>query len=233
MRVARGKYYAFLDPDDYWRENHLEHMLARIGDADLFCCSMRSVDASGADLGPHMGSRMTGLMAGFPGSLYEENFLLPSATCLHRKVFERTGGFSSYRHAADWDFYLRCVSEGLRFEFSPEENCFYRRHEHSATRNYLTMTQAAADVLRCNYKASGGTARRALRESLRKHLIRLAYLQISFRYRTGIGTAARAFAMKPFDADLYGEIRKSLRNNWSDLRDRSASPLPAGKDCGA
>jgi hypothetical protein len=152
---------------------------------------------------------------GFPKTLYAENFLLPSTTIFRRDVPARVGNFSKvFSAAADWDFYLRCAAGGLRFGFVPEELCFYRRHGGALTSNYLGITEDCVRVLRENFSRSDGTMRDCLRQSLYTHLIRLAYLKLSFRNWSGLTSALEAFLLCPSQKELYSQMVKAMKNNW-------------------
>ncbi len=217
--AARGDCFALLDADDYWHEEYLASQVEVIRGKDLSFTRARSVDLKGKDLGSHPGSRMPELEKGFPATLYEENFLLPSTTMFRRSVWENVGGFSrQYSAAADWDYYLRCIAAGMRFGFVPRELCFYRRHSGALTSNYIGITEACVGVLRRNWKRSGGDMRAALKKSLYAHLVRLSYLRISFRDWSGWLSAIEAARLRPFSDELYSAIVKALGNNWKDVR---------------
>lgn len=216
---ARGACFALLDADDYWHEEYLASQVEVSGGKDLSFTRARSVDLEGKDLGSHPGNRMPELEKGFPATLYDENFLLPSTTMFRRSVWEKVGGFSrEYSAAADWDYYLRCIAAGMRFGFVPRELCFYRRHPGALTSNYIGITEACVGVLRGNWKRSAGAMRAALEKSLYMHLVRLSYLRISFRDWSGLSLAIEAARLRPFSDELYSAIVKALRNNWKDLR---------------
>ncbi|MBE2179497.1 MAG: glycosyltransferase family 2 protein [Chthoniobacterales bacterium] len=221
MAEARGDFLAFLDPDDFWGPRYLERAVRGIGNADFCFCRCRSVDEDGKDLGSHTGGRMEELVAGFPRSLFRENFLIPSCTFVRRNVPERFAFFTARRdamYAADWDFYLRCIARGAHFVFLDGEDCYYRRHAGAATNNYLKMTNECVLILRDNWRAAGGLMKGDLAATLHEHLCRLAYLRISFRMWRGLGDAFEAWRRKPFDAAPFVQVARGLRNNWKDLR---------------
>lgn len=217
---ARGDILALLDPDDYWGVSHLEESVRALADADLSFCRCRGADQDGNDKGPHLGGRIAELEASFPGSLFRENFLLPSTTVFKKSIIDRIGGFISRQeasNAADWDFYLRCVAHDLRFAFLEAENCHYRHHSGSATANYPVMLRACVSILRKNRRMARGRMRAELTGSLHDHLCKLTYLRISFREWDGLGYAAEALALKPFDIDPLARVFRGLRNNWHRL----------------
>ncbi len=215
---ARGEFLALLDPDDFWGDNYLRRAVSGIGDADLCFQGARIVDENGVDHGVRMASRMDGLVARFPESLFSENFLLPSCTFLHRRVIEQVGGFSrrpDLMYAADWDFYLRCIRKNQRFVFLGGDECRYRKHSGAATGNYLRMTVECVNVLRMNWKNSEGLMKKCLRASLHVHLCRLVYLKISLRDWSGLKEAKEAFLLDQWNPDLAKSLIKALKNNWS------------------
>lgn len=218
MKAAVGEYYGFLDPDDFWSESYLQEAISGIENADLCFQGARIVDEHGIDHGVRMECRMDDLIGRFPESLIAENFLLPSCTFLHRGVVDRIGGFSKrpeLMYAADWDFYLRCIRAQERFVFLKNDGCRYRKHNGSATSNYLKMTEECVKVLRRNFVASDGSMKSALSKSLHIHLCRLAYLKISFRDWSGVKEAEEAFLLDPWNSELPKSLIRALRNNWS------------------
>ena len=221
IAAARGEFLALLDPDDFWDAHHLELALCEIGDADLCLSRCRSIDEESNDQGPHMGGRMKELEDAFPRSLFRENFLLPSSTVMCHDLMRRIGGFATREHAlnaADWDFYLRCVAAGAWFVFLPEETCHYRRHQGAATSNYLVITRECTRVLRRNRQSARGQMQSDLRDSLHRHLCKLAYLEVSFRDWAGLKHAGEALFLKPLNIGPFIEVAKGLHNNWQNLR---------------
>ena len=217
VELAEGNYFAFLDPDDVWEPGHLGDGLKGIRDADLCVSRARCIDENGKPGGPYMGTRVSDLVGAFPLSLAGENFILPSCTVLRRKVVETVGRFVERQeipNASDWDFFLRCVSAGMRFAFLREENVLYRKHAGSATSNYLRMTKSCVKVLRKNASVAGGDMGSGLRAALHSNLVRLVYLKASFRDWTFVGDLWEAVRLKPFRADVWSSSLKGLRNNW-------------------
>ena len=218
MRAANGEYYAFLDPDDCWAPEYLVDGMLCMSSKDLCIQGVMITDEAGVDQGPRMENRMNDLIGAFPTSLMAENFLLPSATLIRRRVIMAVGEFKNREaliYAADWDFYLRCVAAGMRFGFLRKHNCRYRKHDEAATGNYLRMMGECVKVLRMNWKSSAGWMKKSLSASLHVHLCRLVYLKISHRDWSGLKELEEAFLLDPLNPDLPKSLIRALKNNWS------------------
>lgn len=151
MHHARANLFAFLDGDDRWRPEFLETMVGLIGGRNIaFACSAceRFDSASGqilGSIGPTV-ERMRDLAS----SIYEGNFLQPSATLMTRSVFETIGGYDevpALRHIEDWDFSIRLVSWGIPVVWTDRLLVDYRSHPGASTADHEAAYRRAAMCL--------------------------------------------------------------------------------------
>jgi glycosyltransferase involved in cell wall biosynthesis len=133
MRAARGAFFAFLDSDDQWMPEFLEHQLdvfARYPDADLVTANAYYLG------GPQNGQPRRKPSEGNPTLTLENIIQNDSAvfimTVFRREVFERIGGFDEGQWTSeDYDFWIRAALAGFVFRVSTRPLALYRRHEGS------------------------------------------------------------------------------------------------------
>ena len=149
IALARAKFIALLDADDYWESDHLETIMAVLA-------------ASGADL-VHSGSvlfdsqsrKTLGLRApsleqvrDFPHSLFVADYVIqPASVALKKELWNKVGGFDeSYRYVEDREMWLRCARSGARFQFTGKNTCLYRKHTAALSTHGAEMAIANARV---------------------------------------------------------------------------------------
>src|SRR5262249_41506113 len=104
---ATGEYIAFLDSDDYWKENKLRKQVELMASQpELGACYTRFslVNADGTPIGyskPVIGyTSYVDLLKNFT--------MNPSSTMVRRSIFDRLGGFDPLEiHASDMDLFLK------------------------------------------------------------------------------------------------------------------------------
>lgn len=128
LKQARGEMIAFLDADDWWRQDALEKLHAALveHDADIAYCGWQNM-GEGLQTAPHV-----------PPPYEDEDpvahFVRTCPWPIHgalvkRRIVEKLGGFSERRFASmDYDFWLRALALTRRIKRVPEVLAFYRWH---------------------------------------------------------------------------------------------------------
>src|SRR5581483_10459739 len=115
VRLARGKYLAFLDADDYWLTNYLQQQID-------FLSSHSSIDAVYADALIVGSSQLAGqtFMQATPSVgtvtceslLAERCTIILSGTVVRRQSVVNAGSFDErFRYAEDFDLWVRMLKE--------------------------------------------------------------------------------------------------------------------------
>lgn len=133
---AHGDLLAFLDADDLWLAGKIsrqQEVMERERCDAVFTHAVQFRDKNDADSAPRAGY--------FPGTML-----------IRREAFERVGKFATDRATREtFDWQVRAVSAGLRFEILPQ--VFYRRRLHGENRGivepnwdgYLQVLKASID----------------------------------------------------------------------------------------
>lgn len=151
IREARGKYVAFLDPDDLWLPEKLEKQVALVEkdvDIALAYCTVEFMDTDGAPL-PHVAwPHPPG--AGVKELLYMNWVVGSGSSVLVRKaVFEEAGLFNeSLRGLEDIDMWLR-ILHGREWACEEQPLARIRRHGKSMqSGKAMNLRKREAEYLR-------------------------------------------------------------------------------------
>lgn len=130
LSQASGEFLAFLDADDWWREDFLERLHAALmenGHAALVYCGWQNTGLEGRRGEPYVppdyeeeGKPERFLRAASPWPIH--------AALVRRRAVDEIGGFQTYLPTCmDYDFWLRI---GMRHQIVrvPEVMAFYRHH---------------------------------------------------------------------------------------------------------
>jgi len=148
IRMAKGKYIAFLDSDDEWLPQKLEKQLKFIENknAKVVTCWAYVNDKI----------RKKKYLCKVPyyknpiPKILKENYILssPSSVILERKVIDKVGFFDSLiRYAEDWDYWIRIIKAGYNFFVVKEPLLKYHLWE-GGTPGTLNFSKKAKDLNR-------------------------------------------------------------------------------------
>ncbi|MBD2740587.1 glycosyltransferase family A protein [Coleofasciculus sp. FACHB-1120] len=151
MKQAQGKYLAFLDHDDLWKENHLETAVNKLESSgcDLIYSTVEMfANRTNKTLGFWGPSQQD--IENFPGSLLARNYITPSVVVMRSSIPEKVGHFDpNIKGPEDLDYWLRIAAAGFKFIYIPGIYGMYRKTQSSAiTSNVTKITEQHALVLR-------------------------------------------------------------------------------------
>jgi len=137
MEHSKGRYIAFLDSDDEWREAKIEAQLARLrlkGPAYKACYTKRERidDATGKTVDFSEYGKEGGVLA---DTLYRTRFGLSSLIVERCMLLEIKGFDERVRIAQDWELYLR-LAQRIIFAYVDEPLTRYHRHEGQISNTY-------------------------------------------------------------------------------------------------
>ena len=111
VKAASGDILMFLDSDDLWLENHVQHLMdvLKKGFQFAYGTTKTTDEINGKDfLIPEKGK-------GLEGDCFEQLlrwcFLVPSSTAVSRKAFMAVGGFDSFNCGEDWTFFIKLSAQ--------------------------------------------------------------------------------------------------------------------------
>lgn len=139
LHAAEGRYLAFLDPDDWWRADHLSEAIKTFHgkkELSVVIADATRVGDGGMDAGYEMEGYSAEEKRMMPYILGVRNCIPMSGVCVLTGVLQALGGFDETRelqHIEDWDLWIRLADSGADFAFTGARTAYYRKHPGAAT----------------------------------------------------------------------------------------------------
>jgi glycosyltransferase involved in cell wall biosynthesis len=140
LRRVDTELVCFLDADDVWLPDHLDH-LVRLWGRRGGAISPRALiwPESGATADYHRSLGLTVPRRRQLARLLAINYLF-YGLLFPKADYDRAGGMGPLRFSEDWDLWVRMAAAGTRFALAERPTVLYRRHDDNAT-----ATPAAVD----------------------------------------------------------------------------------------
>lgn len=142
LKLAKGKYIAFLDSDDIWFENKLSRQTQILDNNPLvgLCyTNMAYMDYTGKTYDPIIKKHSE---TNSPENLLMDCYIKsPSSVMVRRSVFENVGNFREIMVCHDHDMWVRCI-EKTRFYYIEEALVGYRYHEGQLSKGKKVWTDS-------------------------------------------------------------------------------------------
>ncbi len=164
IRLSNGSVIAFLDSDDLWYPNKLEHcMPAFDAHADVVCHGEYWVSDGMQQrqilYGPQKNAQYSKL-------LYRGNCVSTSATLVRKDLLIELGGFSTeleYITAEDYDLWLKLAHRKSSFTFISEVLGEFRQHQLGASSSVERHLRSELAVITSHHKTNRTSIGNAIR----------------------------------------------------------------------
>lgn len=136
-----GDYFSWLSHDDLYEPEKIRReveVLAKILDKEntIICCSDSLIDATGNPI-YHPSKRLDGLYSGSDlfDIFFSKHLAINGCTLLiHKSIFDRFGGFSTFRYIQDIECWIHFMLGGVSFCFIPDKLNKMRVHAGQVTK---------------------------------------------------------------------------------------------------
>ena len=207
IRQSNGSVIAFLDSDDLWYPNKLEHcMPAFDAHADVVCHGenwiSNNIHPRQILYGPQKNAQYARL-------LYRGNCVSTSATLVRKDLLIEVRGFSTeleYITAEDYDLWLKLAHRKSRFAFIPEILGEFRQHQLGASSSVERHLRSELAVITSHHKTNRTSTGDAIRFRRRRAKVFYSAGRTHMRganSQQAIRFLLRAIAVYPFYSRPY------------------------------
>lgn len=153
ISVAKGSTIFFLDADDIWNPNNVEHKVNYLNtkktDAVFSACEM--IDEKSVSFTTYLGGSENLTLKDMLSS--KGNYTTaPSGIAIKKVVLDKIGGFDiNLSNNADQDFFIRILAAGYKIGYIPDALWKYRIHSESMSKNVKLLER---DILYVFNKAN-------------------------------------------------------------------------------
>jgi glycosyltransferase involved in cell wall biosynthesis len=208
VRQSNGPVIAFLDSDDLWYPNKLEHCMQAF-DADVVCHGenwiSNSIHPRQVLYGPQKNAQYSKL-------LYRGNCVSTSATLVRKDLLIEVGGFSidsDYITAEDYDLWLKLAHRKSGFTFIPEVLGEFRQHQLGASSSVERHLRSELAVITSHHKTNRTSIGNAIRFRRRRAKVFYSAGRTHMRganSHQAIRFLLRAIAVYPFYSRPYAAM---------------------------
>ena len=164
--MAKGSWYAFLDSDDIWHQDHLlTLMTTALENPKHGFIYSNHIDFSDQiekelleTIITHKSNDPPYLSKNLPTALFNGFMIQPSTVLVSSKLFHSVEGFDeSYRYVEDLNFYFKILVKNNRFIHTGKSTSYYRQNSNGLTRHSIPMSSCLArvreDIIGWNWNA--------------------------------------------------------------------------------